>query len=463
MKRFVSVVLAAGLGTRMRSEIAKVMHPILGRSMLTYPLAALRQLKPSKISVVTGYQGDLVEAAFNGPPDLVFGRQKALNGTADAFKTGLAALRKLDALEPFSSAILVLNGDMPLVRKETLQSLFAAHGKGTSKNSLTVGTFITDIPGSYGRILRNKQDRITGIVENKDASAPQRLIREVNGGIYLIEPEVLSLIDKIRPKNAAGEYYLTDIVALAAKAGFKVGGCMVGQEDLMGVNSRRELAEAADVLRLRIISGLMDAGVSVMHPESTFIHPDVKIGRDTIIYPNVTIEGSCRIGDGCTLYPGVRLVNAVIGKGVVIKDSSLIEESRIGDGCFVGPFAHLRPGSLLKKNVKVGNFVELKKTVLENGSKAMHLSYLGDASIGKNVNIGAGTITCNYDGINKNQTTICEGAFIGSDTQLIAPVRIGKGAYVGAGSTVTSNVPPGDLAVSRSKQRNIKGWAKKRK
>lgn len=451
--------MAAGLGTRMRSETAKVMHPILGRPMLTYPLAALRQLKPSKISVVIGHQGDLVEAAFNGQPDLVFGRQIAMEGTADAFKTGLTALRNLD----LDGAILVLNGDMPLVRKETLQTLFAAHGRGTSKNSLTVGTFITDVPGSYGRILRNKQDRITGIVENKDASAEQRLIREVNGGIYLIEPEVLSLIDKIRPKNAAGEYYLTDIVALAAKAGFKVGGCMVGQEDLMGVNSRRELAEAADVLRLRIISGLMDSGVSVMHPESTFIHPDVKIGRDTIIYPNVIIEGSCRIGDGCTLYPGVRLVNAAIGKGVVIKDSSLIEESRVGDGCFVGPFAHLRPGSLLKKDVKVGNFVELKKTVLESGSKAMHLSYLGDASIGKNVNIGAGTITCNYDGINKNKTTIGEGAFIGSDTQLIAPVRIGKGAYVGAGSTVTSDVPSEALAVSRSKQRNIKGWAKKRK
>jgi len=459
MKRFAGVVLAAGLGTRMRSETAKVMHPILGRPMLTYPLAALRQLKPSKISVVIGHQGDLVEAAFNGQPDLVFGRQIAMEGTADAFKTGLTALRNLD----LDGAILVLNGDMPLVRKETLQTLFAAHGRGTSKNSLTVGTFITDVPGSYGRILRNKQDRITGIVENKDASAEQRLIREVNGGIYLIEPEVLSLIDKIRPKNAAGEYYLTDIVALAAKAGFKVGGCMVGQEDLMGVNSRRELAEAADVLRLRIISGLMDSGVSVMHPESTFIHPDVKIGRDTIIYPNVIIEGSCRIGDGCTLYPGVRLVNAAIGKGVVIKDSSLIEESRVGDGCFVGPFAHLRPGSLLKKDVKVGNFVELKKTVLESGSKAMHLSYLGDASIGKNVNIGAGTITCNYDGINKNKTTIGEGAFIGSDTQLIAPVRIGKGAYVGAGSTVTSDVPSEALAVSRSKQQNIKGWAKKRK
>ncbi len=451
--------MAAGLGTRMRSETAKVMHPILGRPMLTYPLAALRQLKPSKISVVIGHQGDLVEAAFNGQPDLVFGRQIAMEGTADAFKTGLTALRNLD----LDGAILVLNGDMPLVRKETLQTLFAAHVRGTSKNSLTVGTFITDAPGSYGRILRNKQGRITGIVENKDASAEQRLIGEVNGGIYLIEPEVLSLIDKIRPKNAAGEYYLTDIVALAAKAGFKVGGCMVGQEDLMGVNSRRELAEAADVLRLRIISGLMDSGVSVMHPESTFIHPDVKIGRDTIIYPNVIIEGSCRIGDGCTLYPGVRLVNAAIGKGVVIKDSSLIEESRVGDGCFVGPFAHLRPGSLLKKDVKVGNFVELKKTVLESGSKAMHLSYLGDASIGKNVNIGAGTITCNYDGINKNQTTIGEGAFIGSDSQLIAPVRIGKGAYVGAGSTVTSDVPSGALAVSRSKQRNIKGWAKKRK
>ncbi len=457
MKQFAGVVLAAGLGTRMRSGTAKVLHPILGLPMLTYPLAALRTLKPAKISVVTGHQGDLVEAAFNGQPDLVFARQKAMEGTADAFKTGLAALGS------FCGTVLVVNGDMPLVRKETLQSLFLSHRKGASKNSLTIGTFVTDTPGSYGRILRNKQGRITGIVENKDASAQQRLIREVNGGIYLMESEVLPLLDKIRPKNAAGEYYLTDIVALAAKAGLKVEGCMVSQVDLMGVNSRRELAEAAGVLRWRTISGLMDSGVSVMHPESTFIHPGVKIGRDTIIYPNVTIEGSCRIGDGCTLFPGVRLLNATVGKDVVIKDSSLVEESKIGDGCLVGPFAHIRPGSILKSNVKVGNFVELKKTVLESGAKAMHLSYLGDASVGKDVNIGAGTITCNYDGTNKHRTAIGEAAFIGSDTQLIAPVRIGKGAYVGAGSTVTSDVPPWSLALSRTRQRNIKGWAKKKK
>lgn len=450
MKKLAAVILAAGLGTRMKSGMAKVLHPILGRPMLSWPLSAVKPLKPSVISVVVGHQGDKVEAAFSSERGLVFATQKQMLGTADAFKTGLEPIRGFDGI------ILVINGDMPLTRTETLKNFIAAHRK--SKNALTVGTFITDTPGSYGRIIRDGS-RILGIVEKKDATPQQLAITEVNGGIYVIEPEVLPLLERITNSNAAGEYYLTDMVGLAVAAGMKVGGYVVDEEDLFGVNSRRELAGAADILRRRMLNDLMDSGVTVMHPESAFIQPGISVGRDTVIYPNVVIEGASSIGEGCVIYPGVRLVDAVIGDRVKVKDSTLIEESTVGDGCAVGPFAHIRPGTVLKKDVKVGNFVELKKAVLEDGAKASHLSYLGDAQIGRNVNIGAGTITCNYDGKKKHKTTIGEGVFIGSDTQLVAPVTIGDGAYVGAGSTITADVPPGALAISRVRQRNITDWA----
>jgi len=435
----------------MRSDKAKVLHELLGHPMLWYPLNALRGLKPDHISVVVGHQGDRVQSIFSGWSELIFSTQKEQKGTADALKTGL---------KPIAGSfdrVLVLNGDMPLIRKETLASLLSSHRSG--RYSLTVGTFTTAQPGGYGRVVRNPEGGLAAIVEDRDATGEQRLINEVNGGVYVIERSVLGLLDKIRPANKAGEYYLTDMVGLAVKAGLRVGGCMVDEEDLTGVNSRSELTEASEILRGRIADTLMASGVTVMHPGTAFVDPEARVGRDTIIYPNVIIEGPCRVGRGCVIHSGVRLVDSRVGDSVALRDSSLIEESRIGSGCSIGPFAHIRPGSVLKNNVKVGNFVELKKAELGSGTKASHLSYIGDAVIGRDVNVGAGTITCNYDGKNKHRTSVGDSVFIGSDTQLVAPVRVGKGAYIGAGSTVTSDVPAGSLAISRVRQRNIKGWA----
>jgi len=454
VKEFVSVIMAAGLGTRMKSDRAKVLHPVLGKPMLYFPLQAVRALRPKAISVVVGHQAERVREAMGTDPGLVYALQKEQKGTADALKAGVAPLGKV------RSTLLVLNGDMPLIRTETLKALIAFHRR--QKNALTLSSFITPAPTGYGRVLRDDRDRVSGIVEQKDATTDQLRIPEVNGGLYVMEPGVLDLLSQIRPANRAGEYYLTDIVGLSVSEGLKVGACLVEEEDLRGVNSRKELAEAAGILRMRILEGLMADGVSVMQPGSVFIEPEVKVGRDTFIYPNVVIEGRSRIGAGCHIFPGVRIVNSKVEDGAVVKDGCVIEDSRIGPGCSVGPFAHLRPGSVLKKDVKVGNFVELKKAVLRDGAKASHLSYLGDAEIGRGVNIGAGTITCNYDGTHKHQTVIGEGVFIGSDTQLVAPVKVGKGAYVGAGSTITGDVPAGSLALTRVRQRNIEGWVKKR-
>jgi len=454
-KRLYAVVMAAGLGTRMKSGTAKVLHPILGRPMLGYVLEALRGLRPETVAVVVGHQAERVRGAFADRKGLRFAVQERQLGTADAFRAGLNGLGRP------TGTILVLSGDMPLLTSAGLRSFLAAHRR--RKAHLTIGTFVTGNPGAYGRIVKDDRDAVTGIVEYKDATPRQRAIREVNGGVYAIEPVVLPLLGRIRRANRAGEYYLTDLVGLAVEAGLRVRAREMSEEDLMGVNSRAQLEAASRVLRRRIAERHMEAGVTILDAEAAFIAPGTRIGADTVVYPGVHIEGRCRIGSGCTLLPGVRLVDSVVGDGVTIKDSCLIESSRIGPGCSVGPFAHLRPGSVLEKNVKVGNFVELKKARLGEGTKAGHLSYLGDAVLGRDVNVGAGTITCNYDGKNKHRTRVGDGVFIGSDTQMVAPVRVGRGAYVGAGSTVVSDVPAGALAVSRARQRNIEGWVERKK
>jgi len=455
MKKTFGVVMAAGLGTRMKSDQAKVLHRVLGVPMVSYALDALRGAGAKKTAVVVGHQAERVKAALAPRPDMVFSIQAEQRGTADAFRAGLRGLGRPDG------TILVVSGDMPLLDARTLRTFLSSHRR--KKSQLTIGTFVTERPGAYGRVLKDAKGAVTGIVEFKDATEAQKAIREVNGGIYAVEPVVLPLLGKIQAKNRAGEYYLTDLVGLAVQAGLRVRSHELSEEDLMGVNSRVELERVSRILRRRIARQWMDAGVTVMDPETTTIPPGMKIGRDTVIYPGVILEGVCRIGKSCVLYPGVRILDSTLADGVEIKDSSLIEESKIGSGCAVGPFAHLRPGSVLKENVKVGNFVELKKAQLGAGTKASHLSYLGDAVLGRNVNVGAGTITCNYDGKKKHVTTIGDGVFVGSDTQIVAPVRVGRGAYIGAGSTVVSDVPADALAVSRVRQRNVEGWARRKK
>jgi bifunctional UDP-N-acetylglucosamine pyrophosphorylase/glucosamine-1-phosphate N-acetyltransferase len=325
-------------------------------------------------------------------------------------------------------------------------------------------SFIAPDPGSYGRVIRDDSDRAASIIEDRDATIKQKGIKEVNSGIYAIESEALPILKEIKLNESKGEYYLTDVVSTAKDKGFKVDAFCIGSEDeLMGVNTQGELEKVRRIMREMIAQEWLKKGVNFIDIDSVFISLNVTIGRDTQIYPNVYLEGSTKIGKGCTIYPNVRVLDSTIGDGAVIRDFTLIEGSVVKERASVGPFARIRPGSQIGEEARIGNFVEVKKSVIGSGTKAGHLSYLGDAKIGNNVNIGAGTITCNYDGHKKYITVIEDDVFVGSDSQLIAPVKVGRGAFIGAGSTITKDVSSMALAISRVKQRNIKGWVTKRK
>jgi len=448
-----AVVLSAGLGTRMKSAVPKVVHPLLGKPMVQYVVEALSALKPGKTVVVTGMQGDMVRDALRNYP-VSFAVQKEPKGTADALKSAVQKLRG------FTGTLLVVSGDTPLIKPATLKAFLKLHRK--NRENISLISFIAGGSHSYGRIVR-KGDKLSAIVEDSDADEEQKKIREVNSGIYAIEAPLLKLLNKIPVNGSKGEYYLTDIVGMAVGTGCRAGAFLLGNEnELTGINTRGDLYRAAQYLRDEIAAGFMEQGVTIMDKASVFVHPESVIGNDTVIYPNVHIEGRTAIGNGCIVYPNSRIIDSTIGNNVIIKDSTVIESSVINEGASVGPFAHIRPGSVIGKHARIGNFVEVKKSVIGSGTKASHLSYLGDAEIGERVNIGAGTITCNYDGRIKYKTLIEDNAFIGSDTQFVAPVRIGKGAYVGAGSTITKDVPPFALATSRTEQKNIEKWALKR-
>ena len=357
--------------------------------------------------------------------------------------------------------LVLLSGDVPLLTPQTLQQLVDRHR--TANASATVVTAVVDEPKGYGRIVRDG-GHIARIVEEKDASADERTIREINSGIYAFSLDGLfDAVRSIAAENAQKEYYLPDLVAIYRQRGSGVETVTVSNADeIRGINSRNELAAVSRIVRDRKNADLMASGVTIEDPATTYVDATVTIGSDTILHPGVALQGTTTVGSGCEIHYGARIVDSRIGDRSTVLDHCLISQSIVGDDVSVGPFAHLRNGAELGAKAKVGNFVELKKTVLGPGSKASHLAYLGDAIIGEKVNIGAGTITCNYDGVNKNQTVIEDGAFIGSDSQLIAPVTIGKGAYVGSGSTIREDVPGGALAVSAGKQRNIDGWVAKR-
>ncbi len=445
-----TVVLAAGLGTRMKSALPKVLHNVNGKPMVQHVIDSLKQLRSGNNIVVIGPSGSGVKDALAGYP-VAFALQKEPKGTGDALK---AAARQLKG---FSGTLLILSGDTPLISAATLRNLLRLHAK--NREDVSIISFIAEGPHSYGRIIREGA-KVKAVVEAGDADESQKKINEVNSGIYALESRVLALLGEIRVNKAKGEYYLTDIIGIAVRKGLRIGAHILGNEtELTGINTREDLCRAAHYNREKIISKWMESGVSFMDRSSVFIHPDAKIGSDTVIYPNVHIEGGTIIGKGCVLYPNTRIVDSAIGDHAVIKDSTLIESSVVKHRAAVGPFAHVRPGSVIGASAKIGNFVEVKKSVIGAGTKASHLSYLGDAEIGENVNIGAGTITCNYDGKEKHRTLIGADVFIGSDTQIVAPVKIGKGAYVGAGSTITKDVPPLALALSRTVQRHIENWA----
>lgn len=448
-------ILAAGKGTRMKSRVPKVLHRVCGTPIIDLVLDAAAPLRPSSTLVIIGHEAEALKAALGRRGDLTFVVQEPQLGT------GHALLMTEPLLEHARGTLVLLSGDVPMLSSNTLKSLVDCHT--ATRAAATVLTASVDNPHGYGRIVRSGR-QIARIVEEKDASATERQIHEINSGIYAFALEGLfGALRKIAAENAQGEYYLPDLVAIFRHEGRIVETVSVDNSDeIRGINSRGELAEMSRIMRQRKNTDLMALGVTIEDPETAYIGSDVRIGADTIIHPGVTLDGATTIGSRTEIHSGVRVANSTIGDGVTILDHCVITDSTIANGATIGPFAHLRQRCDVRENAHIGNFVELKKTVFGSGSKSGHLSYLGDAEIGEKVNIGAGTITCNFDGEQKNVTRIEDGAFVGSDTQLVAPVTIGKGAYIGSGTTVRADVPAGSLAVSAGKQRNIDGWVEAR-
>jgi bifunctional UDP-N-acetylglucosamine pyrophosphorylase/glucosamine-1-phosphate N-acetyltransferase len=457
------VILAAGKGTRMKSARPKVLHHVAGMPMIAQVLATAAKLAPRSVTVVVGHQAEALRAALAGHSGLNVVVQEPQLGT------GHALLTAKDALAGASGTLVLLSGDVPALSASSLKSLVDRHI--ATNAAATVMTALVARPEGYGRIVRTAEaaaavgQQIARIVEEKDATPSEREIQEINSGIYAFEVAGLfEALEAIGTSNAQGEYYLPDLVSVFRGRGLGVETVTVSNpEEIQGINSRAELAAVSRNVRLRKNAELMAAGVTIEDPETTYIDGDVAVGTDTVIHPFVSLERGTTIGEGCEIHSGARIVSSRIGDRAVVLNHCVITDSTIEHGASVGPFAHLRPGSVIRPRAKVGNFVEMKKSTLGAGSKSMHLTYLGNAEIGENVNIGAGTITCNYDGTSKHTTIIESGAFIGSDSQLIAPVTVGREAYVGTGTTVREDVPPGALAVSAGKQRNLEGWVEKRK
>ena len=449
------VVLAAGQGTRMKSSLPKVLHPIAGRPMIERVLETANALDPSTITLIIGHKAEVVRGVLGKNQNLWFALQEPQLGTAHA----------LQQAEPLlvgrSGSLILLSGDVPLLSPNTLKRLIETHrGSGAAA---TVVTATVDRPYGYGRIVRTR-GRITRIVEERDASPTQRQIKEINSGIYAFD--LAPLFDALRgiaSQNAQGEFYLTDLIAIYRRRKLPVETLLVeNAQEIRGINSRSELAEVSRLVRQKKNEELMAAGVTLIDPATTYVDPEAQIAADTVLHPGVVIEGRTRIGAACEIQAYVRISDSEVGDRVTINSFCLISGAQVATGAALGPFAHLRPGTTVGEKAKIGNFVELKNTNLGPRSKANHLSYLGDATVGADVNVGAGTITCNYDGVNKHRTVIEDGAFIGSDSQLVAPVTVGKGAYVGAGSSIVADVPAGALGIARGRQNNIEGWVERR-
>jgi bifunctional UDP-N-acetylglucosamine pyrophosphorylase / glucosamine-1-phosphate N-acetyltransferase len=452
------IILAAGLGTRMKSATIKILHHAAGRPIIDYVLDLAAEVSGRNPIVVVGHQREAVQQAIGDRAR--FAVQEQQLGTGHAV---MQAAQLLESQHTPGGTVLILSGDVPLTRRETLQSLVEQHRR--EANALTLLSMKLDQPAMYGRIVRDADGTVMRIVEAKDASDAEKAIQEVNAGIYVFDSaDLLANLRQLSTDNTQGEYYLTDLIGMIRNAGKRVGAVVAADPvEALGVNSRGELAIVEAEIQKRVVQKLMTEGVTFRNPTTVVVDSTVSIGADSVVYPFVTIEGTTRIGERCVIEPGAHLINVTIGNDVHVKTGTVAEESTIADSSAVGPYAHLRPGTKLGEHVKVGNFVETKKAVFGAGAKASHLSYIGDAEIGADVNIGAGTITCNYDGVNKHKTVLEDGVFIGSDSQLVAPVRIGRGAYVGAGSTITMDVPADALALSRVPQKIVEGWATRRR
>lgn len=437
--------MAAGLGTRMKSNRAKVLHKLDGRSLISHVCRGALALNPRKVVVIVGHQADEVRAVVEGEfaserERIAFVHQREQRGTGDAV---IAAESELAG---DSRTVLVLSGDVPLIRAGTLTKLLETHD--SSKAACTLLSVRLENPTGYGRVIRDESSEFVKIVEQKDGSEDERQIREINAGLYCFESaKLVKALSRIKPNNAQAEFYLTDVPAILKSDGERVAIYLhPDAREVSGINTRAELAEFENLLRRNTIRRMMlEEGVTFIDPSHSYVSGDAKIGRDTVIHPDVHVQGAAVIGEACEIQHGSRIVNSRIGNGVVIKDHCLIVDSEVADNCAVGPFAHLRMNAQMEERAVVGNFVEVKKSRIGRGTKSMHLTYLGDATIGEETNIGAGTVTCNYDGKNKHPTIIEDHVHIGSDTMLVAPVRVGRGASTGAGSVVTKDVPPNTL------------------
>ncbi|MBI4855032.1 MAG: bifunctional UDP-N-acetylglucosamine diphosphorylase/glucosamine-1-phosphate N-acetyltransferase GlmU [Acidobacteria bacterium] len=450
------LIMAAGLGTRMKSQKAKVLHKLVGQPLINHVYQAALGLSPKRVVFIVGHQASDVEQVLKHFHNKLSKKEEHNNSrpTPPEFVsqieqkgTGHAVMMAKELLAKDSTPILVLSGDVPLITSNTLKSLFSNH-KELNVTATVLSTKVAN-PAGYGRIIRNEENNFSHIVEHRDANAKELEIDEINSGIYCFESQALfSALERISPNNAQGEYYLTDVLSAISSQNKKVAVYQhMNPEEVLGINNRIELASAEHRMRTTKLESLMLEGVTLIDPASTFIDLDVKIGMDTVIYPNTIIEGETTIGANCTISTGAHLINSHLANNVFIRDYSLIADSFLADQTTVGPFAHLRMGTHLENGSTIGNFVEVKKSRIGQHTKAMHLSYLGDATIGASVNIGAGTITCNYDGKNKHATIIDDNVKIGSDTMLVAPVRVGQGSMTGAGSVVTKDIPENSLAI----------------
>jgi bifunctional UDP-N-acetylglucosamine pyrophosphorylase/glucosamine-1-phosphate N-acetyltransferase len=451
------VILAAGKGTRMKSDVPKVLHQVAGKALMDRVLDTARSLSPATITVVVGHGADQVLRHLKSQRDVGFVVQEPQLGT------GHALLQTEPVLRGRTGTVILLSGDVPLLTGDTLRGLLSIHRDAGA--AVTVLTATLERPYGYGRIVRTS-GRLVRIVEEPDATPAQRKIQEINSGIYALAlDDLFEALAAISSENAQAEYYLPDLIGIYRRRKRVVTTFTIPNAvEIRGINSRTELAEVSSMVRQQKNEELMAAGVTIIDPATTYIDSDVEIGSDTVIHPFVFLERGTRIGAACEIHAGTRVVNSTIGDRVLVRNHSVITDATIESGAAIGPFAHLRPGAAIGEGARVGNFVELKKTTLGKGSKANHLTYLGDATIGEHVNIGAGTITCNFDGGKEKHATVIEdGAFVGSNSTLVAPVTVGRDAYVAAGSAVTSDVPPGALGIGRGRQENKPGWVERRK
>ncbi|MCK9444265.1 MAG: bifunctional UDP-N-acetylglucosamine diphosphorylase/glucosamine-1-phosphate N-acetyltransferase GlmU [Tissierellaceae bacterium] len=453
----VSIILAAGEGTRMKSKKTKVLHEVCGKPLLDYVIRASKGAKVEKNIVIVGRDGEQVKGHFKGE-NLEFKTQPM--GEGHPYGTGFAAMQAVPYIED-SSTVIILSGDTPLITEDTIEKMFNYHRENNFDG--TVLTTILEEPTGYGRIIRGEGGHVSKIVEERDANPEEKAIKEINSGIFCFRGKLLKYaLSKIDNENAQNEYYLTDVIEVLKNEGYKIGAhIIVDSNEIHGVNSRRQLAFCEEIMRRRINKRHMDDGVTIVNPDNTYIEDGVSIGRDTIIYPGVSIKGDTKIGEDCVISGDTTIIDSIIQPRVTIR-SSLVEGSIVGQGTTIGPYAHLRPNSKIGENVSIGNFVEVKNSNIKDNTKANHLAYIGDADIGHNVNIGCAVVFVNYNGKEKFRTTVGDNAFVGSNSNLVAPVEVKSWGYVAAGSTITKEVKEGELSIARARQVNIPNWVERK-